>query len=143
MALQATMECRASQMRQGGLQGIETIIERQQRMAPEGDDDRFLLDRQHRGLRLFRASRKISYRVALSPLGNSLGVDPVVLGEGSQARLTMLYRSTDRLSRCGAAVKNLAHTASLHAEENTAPSKPGIKQLGRKPNKSVEVRIGC
>jgi hypothetical protein len=38
--------------------------------------------------------------------------------------LTMLYRSTDRLFRCAAAVKNLAHSASLHACEKTAPSKP-------------------
>jgi hypothetical protein len=44
--------------------------------------------------------------------------------------LTMLYRSTDRLCRCGAAMKNLAHSASLHCEENIAPSKSGIKQLG-------------
>jgi hypothetical protein len=43
--------------------------------------------------------------------------------------LTMLYRSTDRLSRCGAPMENLAHNASLHIEENNAPSKPGIKQL--------------
>jgi hypothetical protein len=27
-------------------------------------------------------------------------------------------------------MKNLAHSASLHAEENSAPSKPGIKHLG-------------
>jgi hypothetical protein len=43
--------------------------------------------------------------------------------------LTMLYRSTDRLCRCGAAMKNLAHSASLHCEENIAPSKSGIKHL--------------
>src|ERR1700691_2100433 len=42
----------------------------------------------------------------------------------------MLYRSTDRLCRCGAAVKNLAHSASFHSLENNAPSNPGIKQLG-------------
>ena len=29
----------------------------------------------------------------------------------------------------GAAVKNLAHSASLHSRENIAPSKSGIKQL--------------
>jgi hypothetical protein len=28
-------------------------------------------------------------------------------------------------------VKNLAHSASLHAGENTAPSNPGIKHLER------------
>jgi len=40
-----------------------------------------------------------------------------------------LYRSTDRLCRCGAAVKNLAHSASFHSLENNAPSNPGIKHL--------------
>ena len=40
----------------------------------------------------------------------------------------MLYRSTDRLCRRGAAVKNLAHSASFHSGEKTAPSKSGIKQ---------------
>src|SRR5436190_23847242 len=37
--------------------------------------------------------------------------------------------STDRLCRCGAAVENLAHSASLHSLENNAPSNPGIKHL--------------
>jgi hypothetical protein len=45
--------------------------------------------------------------------------------------LTMLYRSTDRLSRCGAPVKNLAHNASFDSELKGAPSKPGIKHLER------------
>jgi hypothetical protein len=37
--------------------------------------------------------------------------------------------STDRLCRRGAAMKNLAHSASRPAGENNAPSKPGIKHL--------------
>jgi hypothetical protein len=41
----------------------------------------------------------------------------------------MLYRSTDRLCRCGASVENLTHSASFHSGEKTAPSKPGIKHL--------------
>jgi hypothetical protein len=45
--------------------------------------------------------------------------------------LTILYRSTDRLCRRGAPVKNLAHSASLQLLDKTAPSKFGIKQLGR------------
>jgi hypothetical protein len=56
-----------------------------------------------------------------------------MLGESSQALLTMLYRSTDCLCRRGAAMKNLAHSASLHAGENNAPSKPGIKHLEAPP----------
>jgi hypothetical protein len=31
--------------------------------------------------------------------------------------------------RCGAAVKNLSHSASFHSRENNAPSNPGIKHL--------------
>src|SRR5690242_19107488 len=50
-------------------------------------------------------------------------------GQSPQALLTMLDRATDRLCRAGAAVKNLAHSASLHAREKIAPSKPGTEHL--------------
>src|SRR5262245_49285678 len=74
---------------------------------------------------------------AFLPLGHGLGVDPVAPGKRPQALLTMLYRATDRRCRCGAAVKNLSHSASFHCLENNAPSNPGIKQLvvpeGREP----------
>jgi hypothetical protein len=43
--------------------------------------------------------------------------------------LTMLYRSTDRLSRCGAPVEYLSHSASFQLMVNNAPSKPGITHL--------------
>ena len=39
----------------------------------------------------------------------------------------MLYRSTDRLCRCGAPMKNLAHSASFESLDKNAPSKPGTK----------------
>ena len=42
----------------------------------------------------------------------------------------MLYRSTDCRCLCGDAMENLAQSASLHSCEKTAPSNPGIKQLG-------------
>src|SRR3954470_6546725 len=42
----------------------------------------------------------------------------------------MLYRSTDRLRRFGAPVQNLAHSASFHSCDKTAPSNHGIKHLG-------------
>src|SRR5271169_6546545 len=98
-------------------------------MPTKGDDDRLVFGRQHRGFRFFRTSRQIGDRATLLPFGDGLLVDPVVLGQRPQALLTMLYCSTDRLCRRGAAMKNLAHSASLHAEENSAPSKPGIKHL--------------
>src|SRR5476649_1901433 len=98
-------------MRDRRLQGIEAIVEWQERMAAEGDDDRLLLYREHRGFRLTRAGWQIGDRAALLPFGDGLGVDAIAPRQRSQARLTMLYRSTDRLCRRGAAVENLAHSA--------------------------------
>src|SRR4051794_17119356 len=57
-------------------------------------------------------------------------IDAVTSGERSQALFTMLYRSTDRLSRRGAPVKNLAHSASFDSCHKNAPSKCGTKHLG-------------
>jgi len=91
-------------MRDGRLQCIEAIVERQQRMPPESDDDRLLLDGEHGRLGFLGTSREVGDGVAPLPLRNSLLVDPVALGEGSQARLTILYCSTDRRRRGGAAV---------------------------------------
>jgi hypothetical protein len=42
----------------------------------------------------------------------------------------MLYRSTDRLCRRGAPVKNLSHNASFESFDKDAPAKPGTKHLG-------------
>jgi hypothetical protein len=67
--------------------------------------------------------------LALLPFGDGLLVDAVAAGKRPQALLTILYRSTDRLSRCGAAMKNLAHSASFQPLEKIAPSSPGIKHL--------------
>ncbi|MBR2120157.1 MAG: hypothetical protein IJ935_16230, partial [Afipia sp.] len=47
-----------------------------------------------------------------------------------QARLTILYCSTDRRCRRGAAVKNLSHSASFHPKDKIAPSNAGTKHLG-------------
>src|SRR4051812_42042997 len=67
----------------------------------------------------------------LPPLRDRLRDDAKALGEGSQARLTMLYRSTDRRRRCGAPMVNLAHSASRPSCEKCAPSNPGSKHLDR------------
>lgn len=52
--------------------------------------------------------------------------------------MTMLDRSTVRLRRRGAAVKNLAHSASLHSNVKNAPSNPGIKHLGRQFDSQIQ-----
>jgi hypothetical protein len=71
-------------MREGWLQRVEAIVERQQRMSPESDDDR-LLPRWKKDCRLgfLGARRTIGDDLALLPLRDSLLVDPVALGECS------------------------------------------------------------
>lgn len=54
----------------------------------------------------------------------------------------MLYRSTDRLCRCGAPMQNLAHSASFDSEDKDAPSKPGIKHLADAGKPSARLIYG-
>ena len=53
-SLQAPVQRRARQVRDGRLQGIKTVVRRQQRMTPECDDRRFFGLGQNRRARLFR-----------------------------------------------------------------------------------------
>ena len=72
----------------------------------------------------------VAYQIpAASPINVDVGPHP--LRQNPQALLTMLYRSTDRLCRCGAPMKNLTHSASFESLDKNAPSKPGIKHLER------------
>src|SRR4051812_40126799 len=119
-------------MRDGRLEGVEAIIERQQRVPPKGNHDGLLLEREHRGVRLLGAGAFVLDRGARLPLGHGLRVDPVALGQAPQARLTLSDRSTHRRRRAGAPMKNLAHSASFHSNEKRAPSKPGTKQYCRR-----------
>ena len=95
----------------------------------ETQHDRLILDRQDRRAWLFRAGRNVAHRRPPLPLRDRFLADPISGCQRPQARLTMLYRSTDRLCRCGAPMKNLAHSASFHSSVKSALSKPGIKHL--------------
>jgi hypothetical protein len=77
-----------------------------------------------------RPSRQIGDRSPTLPLGGgSHLIDPEALGQRPWARLTMLYRSTDRLGRRGAPMESLAHSASFESLDKGAQSKPGTKHL--------------
>src|SRR4051812_17940817 len=117
-------------MRDCRLECVQAVIERQKRMPAEANDDRLFLDRQHRRSRFLWSRPSVHDRAARLPLAHRLLIDAVTSGERSQALFTMLYRSTDRLSRRGAPVKNLAHSASFDSCHKNAPSKCGTKQLG-------------
>src|SRR5215212_5363967 len=116
-------------MREGGLEGIEAVVERQERVAPKGNDDRLFLERKHRRLGLLGSGGPVGNRATLLPLGDGLRVDPVAPGQHPQALLTMLDRSTDRRRRAGAPMQTLAHSASFHSREKGAPSNPRTKHL--------------
>jgi len=98
-------------------------------VSAEGDDDRLLLGGEDGRHRLFGPGRQVGHRGPAAPLRDGLLVDTMTPGEGPQALLTMLDRATDRLCRGGAAVENLAHSASFHSRDKNAPSKPDIKHL--------------
>ena len=116
-------------MRDRRLKRIKAIIQREKRVSAESDDDRLLVRRQHRRMRLLWPCGAIGHRRPFLPFGDRLLIDTVTLGERPQALLTILYCSTDRLCRAGAPVNNLAHSASFHSKEKTAPSNAGTKHL--------------
>src|SRR5215210_7590131 len=128
VALQAAVQTGAGQVREGGLERIEAVIQRQKRVPPKGDNHGFLRQGQHGRSRRFQPGRQIGCRRALLPLGDGFRVNPVASGEDSQALLTMLDRATHRRCRAGAPMKNLAHSASLHSGEKSAPSNSGTKR---------------
>ena len=64
-------------MRNGGLEGIEAIVERQQRMLAEGDDQRLFLFAENRRVRLPRAHPSIADRTTPAPFSDCLRIDAV------------------------------------------------------------------
>jgi hypothetical protein len=104
MAFQTTMKRRACELRDRGLKSIEAVVERQKRVLAKRHDDGFLFDRQNRRPRNGGTGPAIGSGLALLPLGDGLLVDAMTPGQCPHALLTMLYRSTDRLCRCGAPV---------------------------------------
>src|SRR4051794_26110308 len=114
-------------MRDCRLGCVQAVIERQKRMPAEANDDRLFLDRQHRRSRFLWSRPSVHDRAARLPLAHRLLIDAVTSGERSQALFTMLYRSTDRLSRRGAPMKNLAHSASFDCTIKVRDQTPRLK----------------
>jgi len=91
------MQRRARQMRGGGLQVVEAVVERQKDVAVNGDDDRLILGREGSGVQLSRPGSPIGHFGPRPPLGDRLRVHTVAAGQSPQALLTMLDRATNRL----------------------------------------------
>jgi hypothetical protein len=131
MALVAAVQGGPDQVEDAVLQGIEAVIQRQQRMPAKRNAHRFLFLRQHCGTQLLRPHRRIMHVLAPLPLRHRLWIDVVALSEHFQALLTMLYRSTHCCGRAGAAVEYLSHRSSRHGKSTyDTPSHSGTKYLG-------------
>jgi len=113
MALQAPMQRRTRQMRDAWLQGIETVIERQQRVAPKSDNHGVLLDAENRRMRFLRSHPHVLNRLTLAPLGDGLDVDARLPARRRVRSARSLYCCPDRLRGRGAAVRNSSHSASF------------------------------
>ena len=119
-------------MRNSGLQRLEAVVERKQRLAPERRDRRFLFEYQDGGMSGLRPYRPSAMRpVAL--LLNGRRANPMPSGELPYALSTPLYHPTDCPCRCGAAMnrpiaapatrggRSYYHSAGLN--NNTSASK--------------------
>jgi hypothetical protein len=98
------MQGRARQVRDGWLQRIKAVVQRQNRVAPEGHDHGLRLDRQDGGMNGLRPHPRIADARPLAPLLHRGRANPVAARQPPYALFTPLYRSTDCLSRRGAAV---------------------------------------
>ena len=74
MALQATVQRRATQVWEGFLERVEAIIKGQQVLLAKQDDGRFFGRRAHGGGR-FGAAHGLFRRGTATPLGHRFGVD--------------------------------------------------------------------
>jgi len=74
------MKRRAGELRDRGLQGVQAVVEWQQRVLAKRDDDGFLLNRQNGRLGSGGASPAIGSGLALLPLGDCLRVDAMTPG---------------------------------------------------------------
>jgi hypothetical protein len=77
MPLQAAMQRRSREMWNGGLEGIEAIIERQERVLAKGDDQRFFRFAEHCRPRLSGSHPSIAHRTTSAPFSSGLGIDAV------------------------------------------------------------------
>jgi hypothetical protein len=115
MPLEAAVQRRARQVWDRRLEGVETVVQRQERVPAEGEDDRLLLRREHGGAGVLGTHPGIGCGLALLPFLDRGGADAVVPGQRSHALLAPLYRATHCRCRGGASMKNLAHSASRAA----------------------------
>jgi len=129
MSLQTAMQCRARQMWDRWLQGIEAVIKRQQSMTPESHDHCFLICAQNCETGFRRTSFAILSSHAFAPFGDRFDIDTKVPAQRRVRSLRLLNFCSDCVRGRGAAMTYLSYSASFHSKEQIAPSSRGIKHL--------------
>ena len=104
MTLKTAVQDGAGELRDSGLQGVETVILGQQRVLAKSHANRLFLDAQRCGTSLLGTHGRVMGKGSLAPLLHRLRVQVVTPGQRQQALLTMLDRPTNRRRRAGAVV---------------------------------------
>jgi hypothetical protein len=85
---QAAVQAGAREMRDGRLQAVEAVVQRQERVPAEGDDGRLLLRRQDGRANLFRAHAGVARALPTAPFLHGRRADAVALGRRPHALFT-------------------------------------------------------
>ena len=94
VTLQTAVQAGAGQVRDGRLQRVEAVVERQQGVPPEGHDDRLVLQAEHAGTGLLRPHARIGAVLARAPLLDRGRADAVALGGRPYAHWSTIGRRT-------------------------------------------------
>jgi hypothetical protein len=101
VALQAAMERAAAELGDGVPEGAHDVIERQQSATPELDDDRLFGLGEDGAAGLTRPHGRVGGGRAGAPLGDGLGVQAVLVGQGAGRRLRRLEFGSNARRRSG------------------------------------------
>ena len=115
MPLQTAMQRRPRQVGDRRLNGIETVVKRQQRVAAERDDRSLFSLGQDRRSWLFRSSLAVLDGCPLSLFGHRLRSDAQLPAQLRERSLRSLYCCSDGVRGRGAPVTNFSHNASFHS----------------------------
>lgn len=114
MPLQAAMERRPGERRQGWVEGLEAVVEREQGMAAASHDEGCFGLAEAGGARGLGAGLAVVDGRAVPPLHDGLRIDAIGAAYCRDRSVRSLYAFSDGGRRRGAAMKSLSHRASFH-----------------------------
>ena len=129
VALKEAVQGRTRELQNSLLQGVESVVERQQGLLPEGHGRRFFQRAQHRRNRVFGLYRRVLCRGPLAPLGHRFWVQPVAAGQCEQAVRTGLDGLANGRRCAGAPIKYLFHKRARKSEPHVTSRLDGTIHL--------------